>query len=295
VIFDLPADSLRVLPTLGCVVHRRICVGSACRQRSGRPVAGPAFPGAVFARWPVRARAAGSGWPRSRLAALAARGGARHVPGSRSSPRVREGRPCARRPRAIPGRGRTPLRDRPEGRTPGSWPGPVRRGSSGGCGPNRQAVAGSGCSARPRDYFSSTWSDTAGQGERAQSRRYDRQLGRQGGNSTGSRTGGSARSKVVYRTARSRGGQGIALSPGISPRVVGGPRALLRSATAHMGWSAALLLPGGLPGSSRAGSTASIRARRTGSRAVRTCLRFMGHPGGPSVSWRWWKRKCWVG
>jgi hypothetical protein len=82
---------------------------------------------------------------------------------------------------------------------------------------------------------------------------------------------------IAYRhywwfCALSRGGQGIALSPGISLHVVGGPRALLRSATAHMGWSAALLLPAGLPGSSRAGSTASIQARRPGSRAVRTRL-----------------------
>ena len=55
--------------------------------------------------------------------------------------------------------------------TPGRWPGPARRGRSGGCGPNRWAVAGSGCSERPRGYFSITLSDTAGQRERAQSRR----------------------------------------------------------------------------------------------------------------------------
>ena len=55
--------------------------------------------------------------------------------------------------------------------TPGRWPGPARRGRSGGCGPNRWAAAGSGCSERPRGYFSITLSDTAGQRERAQSRR----------------------------------------------------------------------------------------------------------------------------
>ena len=78
------------------------------------------------------------------------------------------GRPCARRPRAIPGRGRTPPRDRREGRTPGRWPGPVRRGRSGGCGPSRWAAGGSGCSECPRDYFSITLSDMGGQGERVQ-------------------------------------------------------------------------------------------------------------------------------
>jgi hypothetical protein len=74
---------------------------------------------------------------------------------SRSSPSAPQGRPCAQRPRAIPGRGRTPPRDRPQGRTPGRWPGPGRRGRSGGCGPGRWAAAGSGCSEHPHDYSSS--------------------------------------------------------------------------------------------------------------------------------------------
>jgi hypothetical protein len=54
--------------------------------------------------------------------------------------------------------------------TPARWPGPARRGRSGGCGPNRWAAAGSGCSERPRGYFSITLSDTAGQRERAPTR-----------------------------------------------------------------------------------------------------------------------------
>ena len=45
------------------------------------------------------------------------------VPGSRSSPSARAGRPRARRPRAIPGRGRRPPRDCRAGRTPGRRPG----------------------------------------------------------------------------------------------------------------------------------------------------------------------------
>jgi hypothetical protein len=69
------------------------------------------------------------------------------------------GRPCARRPRAFPGRGRTPRRDCPEGRIPCRWPGAVRRGRSGGCGPSRWAAGGSGCSECARDYFSSTLTD----------------------------------------------------------------------------------------------------------------------------------------
>jgi hypothetical protein len=56
---------------------------------------------------------------------------------------------------------------RPQGRTRGRWPGPVRRGRSGGCGPGRWAAPRSGCSERPCGYFSSTLSDTAGQRERA--------------------------------------------------------------------------------------------------------------------------------
>jgi hypothetical protein len=31
---------------------------------------------------------------------------------------------------------------------PGRWPGPARRGRSGGCGPGRRAAAGSGCSCK---------------------------------------------------------------------------------------------------------------------------------------------------
>jgi hypothetical protein len=51
------------------------------------------------------------------------------------------------------------------------WPGPARRGRSGGRAPGRWATARSGCSKRPRAYSSSMLSDTAGQPERAQSRR----------------------------------------------------------------------------------------------------------------------------
>ena len=92
------------------------------------------------------------------------------VPGSRSSPSARTGRLSARRPRATPGRGRRPSRDRPEGRTPGRRPGPGCRGRSGGCGPGRLAAAGSGCSESPRHYSSITLSDAGTRGERAQSR-----------------------------------------------------------------------------------------------------------------------------
>jgi hypothetical protein len=66
------------------------------------------------------------------------------------------------------------------GRTPGRWPGPARRGRTGGCGPGRWAARGSGCSARPCGYFSSTLSDTAGQRECAQSRRSARRFGQAG-------------------------------------------------------------------------------------------------------------------
>jgi len=80
---------------------------------------------------------------------------------------------------------------RPQGRTRGRWPGPVRRGRSGGCGPGRWAVPGSGCSERPCGYFSSTLSDTAGQQEHAPSRRSDR--------------GGSASRLNVIRTDQQLG------------------------------------------------------------------------------------------
>jgi len=84
------------------------------------------------------------------------------VPGSRSSTSARAGRPRARRPRATPGRGRTPPRDRPAGRTPGRWPGPAGHGRSGGCGPGRWGAGGSGCLERPRHYSSTTLSDPGG-------------------------------------------------------------------------------------------------------------------------------------
>jgi len=80
-----------------------------------------------------------------------------------------------------PGPRKNTTRDRLEGRTPGRWPGPACRGRSGGCGPSRWAAAGSGCSERPRDYFSSTLSDRTGQRERARSRRSGRRLRRQHG------------------------------------------------------------------------------------------------------------------
>ena len=79
-------------------------------------------------------------------------------PGSRSSPSARADRPRARRPRAIPGRGRTPGRDHPAARTPGRWPGRADHCRSGGCGPGRWGAAGSGCSERPRHYSSITLS-----------------------------------------------------------------------------------------------------------------------------------------
>ena len=53
--------------------------------------------------------------------------------GSRSSPSARAGRPRARRSRASPGRGSTPPRDHPAGRTPCRWPGPGIRDGSRGC------------------------------------------------------------------------------------------------------------------------------------------------------------------
>jgi hypothetical protein len=84
----------------------------------------------------------------------------------------RPGRPAVRP--ETPGQARAEEEHHPgivRGRTRGRWPGPVRRGRSGGCGPSRWAAPGSGCSERPRDYFSITLSDTAGQQERAQSRR----------------------------------------------------------------------------------------------------------------------------
>ena len=59
----------------------------------------------------------------------------------------------------VPGRGRTPRRDRLGGRTPGRWPGPGRGGRNGGCGPGRWGAGGSDCSERPRDYSSITLSD----------------------------------------------------------------------------------------------------------------------------------------
>ena len=65
-----------------------------------------------------------------------------------------------------PGPRKNTTRDRPEGRTRGRWPGPVRRGRSGGYGPGRWAAPRSGCSERPCGYFSSTLSDTGAQGER---------------------------------------------------------------------------------------------------------------------------------
>ena len=97
-------------------------------------------------RAPLRAS---GGWRlRPRPAGRARRG--HPVPRSRSSPSVREGWPRTRRPRVVPGRGRTPRRDRLGGRTPGRWPGPGRRGRSGGCGPGRWGAGGSDCSERPR-------------------------------------------------------------------------------------------------------------------------------------------------
>ena len=74
------------------------------------------------------------------------------VPGARSSSSAREGRPRGRRPRAIPGRGKTPARDLRGDRTPGRPPGPVRRARNDGCGPRRRGAAESGCSKRPRPY-----------------------------------------------------------------------------------------------------------------------------------------------
>ncbi len=95
-------------------------------------------------RAPLRAS---GGWRlRPRPAGRARRG--QPVPRSRSSPSAREGWPRARRPRVVPGRGRTPRRDRLGGRTPGRWPGPGRRGRSGGCGPGRWGAGGSDCSGR---------------------------------------------------------------------------------------------------------------------------------------------------
>ena len=76
----------------------------------------------------------------------------------------------ARRPRAAPGRGRTPARDRTAGRTPGRWPGRACHGSSDGCGPGRSGAAGPGCSGRPRHYCSITLSDADSRGERTQCR-----------------------------------------------------------------------------------------------------------------------------
>ena len=74
------------------------------------------------------------------------------VPAARSSSSAREGQPRGRRPRAIPGRGRTPAPDLRAGRTPGRPPGPVRRDRNDGCGPSRRGAAGSGCSKRPRPH-----------------------------------------------------------------------------------------------------------------------------------------------
>ena len=84
-------------------------------------------------------------------------------PGSRSSPSARQDRPRVRRPRVIPGRGRTPPRDHPGDRTPGRRPSPGRRGRSGGCCPGRRGAGGSGCSERPRHYSSITMGDAGGQ------------------------------------------------------------------------------------------------------------------------------------
>ena len=72
---------------------------------------------------------------------------------SRSSPTGLQGQPRVPRPRAVPGQGRTQPPDRPEGRTPGRWPGPIRRGRSGGYGPSRWAAAGSGCSRTSTQLF----------------------------------------------------------------------------------------------------------------------------------------------
>ena len=83
-------------------------------------------------------------------------------PGSRSSPSARAGRLRARRPRAAPGRGRTPPRDLTVGRTLGRRPGPAGHGRSGGYGSDRWGAAGSGCSERPRHYSSITLSDAGG-------------------------------------------------------------------------------------------------------------------------------------
>ena len=55
--------------------------------------------------------------------------------GARSSPSARAARPCARIPRAAPGRGRTLARDHLAGRTPGRRPGRAGHGRSRGCGP----------------------------------------------------------------------------------------------------------------------------------------------------------------
>jgi hypothetical protein len=63
---------------------------------------------------------------------------------------------------STPGRGRTPARDHPAGRTPGKSPGPAGHGRSGGCGPGRSGAAGSGCSEPPCHHSNITLSDPGG-------------------------------------------------------------------------------------------------------------------------------------
>jgi hypothetical protein len=127
------ADSLRVLPTLGCVVHRRICVGSVCRQRSGRPVARLAFPCVTlhdgrFGRRKPGLAGPGPGW-RSRQQGEARETGlaqgfagpvpwsaCRRAPGSAGqgsvhsvTPNLPKGAPAARVRPSGAGSGRLPL------------------------------------------------------------------------------------------------------------------------------------------------------------------------------------------
>ena len=124
---------------------------SGCRR-------GPRSTSRSSPRAPQRAPSQPELWPRP-----AGRARREHPgPGSRSSPSARAGGARARRPRATPGRGRTPARDRPAGRTPGRWPGRAGHGRSGGCGPGRWGAAGSGCSERPCHHSSITLSDPGG-------------------------------------------------------------------------------------------------------------------------------------
>jgi hypothetical protein len=75
------------------------------------------------------------------------------APEARASMNVPAGRQDPRTPPGIPGRGRTPLLDHPQIRTPGRSPDRARCGRSRGSGQGRQGATESGCSIRPRRHF----------------------------------------------------------------------------------------------------------------------------------------------